>query len=80
MPEDRGILAAIGRLLQRDTSRGKKKKEQGLKSVLREEGTLSKKDRLLLDTYLQVGAIEGRTDEGALMGLRDSPIGRQIGI
>ena len=81
MPEDRNILAVIGKLLQHyKKKKSEKKTQQGLESKLRTTQSLSKRESLLLDTQLKASSIVDRTDEGALMGLRNSPTGRQIGI
>ena len=82
MPDDRGILQAIGGILQKWNSRKKKKAvAAGLESKLKNpQSSLTKREQMLLNSRLLVDQIDERTDEGALMGLRASPIGRKLGI
>ena len=81
MPEDRNILAVIGKLLQHyKKKKSEKKTQQGLESKLRTTQSLSKRESLLLDTQLKASSIVDRTDEGALINLRASPLGKKIGI
>ena len=72
MAEDRGILEAIGRILQQ-YGKGKKKKKAGLESKLGQPKVMSKvrtRDPYL-NSMLAAAKFEGRTDEGALMELRE---------
>lgn len=74
MPEDKSILDAIGSILQRwELNKAKKKKraQTGLQSKIRDpQSTLSPKEKLMLKSQLLGDKIGGRTDEGAMMGIR----------
>jgi hypothetical protein len=71
----KGLLDTIGRIMQRweQNKSKKKKKKQGLASKIGEIENMSKIDTrdMLLDTVLKTEGMIGRTDEGALTGLRE---------
>ena len=52
----------------------------GLESKLGTTKSLTKREKVLLNSQLLASSLEERTDEGALMGLRASAIGKKIGI
>jgi len=71
MSEDRNILQAIGRLLQR-YQKGTEKRKPALESKIGAKNELQKiasKDPYL-NSLMLVGKMDGRTDEGALMEMR----------
>ena len=82
MPEDRSILEAIGGILQKWNSRKKKAKTRaGLESKLKNpNSSLSRSEQVMLKGMLLGEQTNERTDEGALMGIRASDLGRKIGI
>ena len=72
MSEDRNILQAIGQLLQKYQSNKKERKKPALESKLGgndEMRKIASKDTYL-NSLMLAGKLDGRTDEGALMQLR----------
>ena len=78
MPDNKGILNAIGRILQK-YELGKTKKKKGIAAVTGGlQSNIGRTDVMqkiasrdpYLNSLLLSGKLDERTDEGALMGLR----------
>jgi hypothetical protein len=65
------IKALIQQRTREDRMKSEAKKRKGLvKKIGDPNYQMSSKEKLMLKSMLTAGKIEGRTDEGALMGLR----------